>query len=148
MPIEIGEPGGADPRWWLLRTLASTVGMPFFALSSTAPLLLQWFSRTNDPRARDPYFLYAASNAGSLLGLLGYLLVEVGTTRTVQAIGWSVGFWAVAGLVVACAYIGARCALPRTGKARGSVKAERGTTNPGTGTGTGTRTARYGSSSR
>jgi spermidine synthase len=131
MPIEIGEPGGADPRWWLIRTLASIVGVPFFALSSTAPLLQRWFSRTNDPKASDPYFLYAASNAGSLLGLLGYLLVELGTTRTVQAMGWSVGFWAVAGLVVACAYISARWPVPRTGKA---VRAERGTTNPGTGT--------------
>ena len=71
MSIEIGEPGGGDPRWWLLRALAGTVGMPFFALSATAPLLQHWFSRTNDPKARDPYFLYAASNAGSLLGLLG-----------------------------------------------------------------------------
>src|SRR5687768_196893 len=70
LPVEIGEPGRADPRWWVLRALAATVGMPFFALSATAPLLQQWFSRTSHPRARDPYFLYAASNAGSLLGLL------------------------------------------------------------------------------
>ena len=56
MPIDIGEPGGADPRWWLLRTLALTVGLPFFALSATAPLLQQWFSQTNDPKAKDPYF--------------------------------------------------------------------------------------------
>jgi hypothetical protein len=139
MPIEIGEPGGADPRWWLLRTLASTVGVPFFALSATAPLLQQWFSRTNDPKARDPYFLYAASNAGSLLGLLGYLLVELATTRTVQAIGWSAGFWAVAGLVITCAYASVRRSLAQTGKARAWVNAERRTTNFGTGTGTGTR---------
>jgi hypothetical protein len=136
MPIEIGEPGGADPRWWLLRTLASTVGVPFFALSATAPLLQQWFSRTNDPKARDPYFLYAASNAGSLLGLLGYLLVELATTRTVQAIGWSAGFWAVAGLVITCGYASLRRALAQTGEARAWVNAERRTANPGTGTGT------------
>src|SRR5438094_4847238 len=61
MPIEIGEPGGADPRWWVLRVLARTVGLPFFALSATAPLLQQWFSHTNDPKARAPYFLYAVS---------------------------------------------------------------------------------------
>src|SRR5687767_11724750 len=82
LPIEIGEPGGSDPRIWLLRTLASSVGLPFFALSATAPLPQQWFSRTNDPQANDPYFLYAASNAGSLLGLLGYLLVELGAPRS------------------------------------------------------------------
>ena len=99
LPIEIGEPGDADPRWWLLRALAGTVGLPFFALSSTAPLLQQWFARTNDPKAHDPYFLYAASNAGSLLGLLGYLSVEPFAARSSQALGWSAGFWVVGGLV-------------------------------------------------
>ncbi len=118
LPIEIGEPAGADPRWWVLRSLAGTVGLPFFALSATAPLLQQWFSRTNDPRAEDPYFLYSASNAGSLLGLLAYLLVEPVATRTVQVTGWAVGFWAFAALVAACAYASVRRALPRTGEAR------------------------------
>ena len=45
-----------DSRWWALRVLAATVGLPFFALSATAPLLQHWFSRTSDRRARDPYF--------------------------------------------------------------------------------------------
>ncbi len=115
LPIEIGEPAGADPRWWVLRALAGTVGLPFFALSATAPLLQQWFSRTSDPRAKDPYFLYSASNAGSLLGLLGYLLVEPVATRSVQVTGWAVGFWAIAALVAACAYASVRRALPRNG---------------------------------
>jgi hypothetical protein len=118
MPTAIGEPGGADPRWWLLRTLARTVGLPFFALSATAPLLQQWFSRTNDTRAKDPYFLYAASNAGSLLGLLGYLMVEPAATRTVQAFAWSVAFWGVAALVTACGYVSIGRPLVRTGKTR------------------------------
>ena len=118
VPIEIGEPGSADPRWWVLRAMASTVGIPFFALSATAPLLQHWFSRTNDPKAKDPYFLYAASNGGSLLGLLAYLLVEPIATRRVQVSGWSVGFWTVAALVTACAYASVRRALPRTGNAR------------------------------
>ncbi len=108
LSIEIGEPGGADPRWWVLRALASTVGLPFFALSATAPLLQRWFSQTNDPRAKDPYFLYSASNAGSLLGLLAYLLVEPVATRSVQASGWSVGFWALAALVAGCGYASLR----------------------------------------
>jgi spermidine synthase len=113
LTTEIGDPGGSPPRMWLLRTLASTVGLPFFALSATAPLLQQWFSRTNDPQAKDPYFLYAASNAGSLLGLLGYLLVELGATRSVQVSGWSVAFWGVAALVTACAYASARVRRPQ-----------------------------------
>jgi hypothetical protein len=112
LPIEVGEPGGADPRWWVLRTLVGTVGLPFFALSATAPLLQHWFSRTADPGARDPYFLYAASNAGSLLGLLAYLLVEPLATRSTQVIGWTMAFWAFAALVAACAYASVRCSVP------------------------------------
>src|SRR5688572_8283384 len=106
LPVDVGEPGTADPRWWAVRVLAATVGLPFFALSATAPLLQHWFSRTSDRSARDPYFLYAASNAGSLLGLLGYLLVEPFASRTAQAAGWAAGFWAVASLIIACAYAG------------------------------------------
>ena len=116
LSIEIGEPGGADPRWWVLRALASTVGLPFFALSATAPLLQRWFSQTNDPRAKDPYFLYSASNAGSLLGLLAYLLVEPVATRSVQASGWSVGFWALAALVAGCGYASLRRELRTRGE--------------------------------
>ena len=105
LPVDIGEPGAADPRWWTLRTLLVTVGLPFFALSATAPLLQHWFSRTRDPRAPDPYFLYAASNAGSLLGLLGYLALEPAATRSAQAFGWAVAFWAVAALIGVCGYV-------------------------------------------
>jgi hypothetical protein len=108
LPIQIGEPEDAHPRLWLLRSLAGTVGVPFLALSATAPLLQHWFSRTSDPRANDPYFLYAASNAGSLLGLIGYVLIEPLAGRRSQAIGWSVAFWAVAALIAACAYAYAR----------------------------------------
>jgi hypothetical protein len=118
LSIEIGEPGGADPRWWVLRALASTVGLPFFALSATAPLLQHWFSRTDDPNAKDPYFMYSASNAGSLLGLLAYLLVEPVATRTVQVSGWSMGFWTFAALVAACAYVSVRRGVPRPSEAR------------------------------
>ncbi len=104
LPIEVGEPGGSDPRWWMFRALFVTVGLPFFALSATTPLVQQWFSRTADPRARDPYVLYAASNAGSLVGLLGYLAVEPLATRHGQALAWAISFWAAAVLVAACAY--------------------------------------------
>lgn len=129
LPIEIGEPTGSNPRWWLIRALGVTVGLPFFALSATAPLLQRWFSRTNDPNANDPYFLYAASNAGSLLGLLGYLVVEATATRSHQARGWSFAFWSAAALIVVCAYVGRQHEV-------------RTTTSAGTGsrTRTGTRT--------
>ncbi len=102
LPVRIGEPGDDEPQMWLLRTLGTTVGLPFFALSASAPLLQRWFAWTNDPGADDHYFLYAASNAGSLLGLLGYLLVEPAAARSLQVSIWSVAFLAVAALVTAC----------------------------------------------
>src|SRR5207253_2224880 len=49
----------------VVKLLAVAVGVPFFVLSTTAPLLQRWFAATGHPSARDPYFLYAASNAGS-----------------------------------------------------------------------------------
>jgi hypothetical protein len=62
----------ANPVYQVLWVLLISVGFPFFVLSANAPLLQKWFSTTGHAAARDPYFLYAASNAGSLLGLLAY----------------------------------------------------------------------------
>ena len=56
LPVDVGEPGAADPRWWALRVLAATVGLPFFALSATAPLLQHWFSRTSDRQGAGSVF--------------------------------------------------------------------------------------------
>ena len=64
-----------NPVGWLLLLLLVAVGLPFFALSATAPLLQEWFARSGHPSSGDPYFLYAASNSGSLLGLLSYPFV-------------------------------------------------------------------------
>lgn len=70
-------PPGAStfPVPWLILQLTLVSGLPFFAISSAGPLIQGWFARTGHHRANDPYFLYAASNAGSLLGLLAYPLV-------------------------------------------------------------------------
>lgn len=88
---------------WLIRTLAVTVGLPFFVVSTTGPLLQRWFSRTNDPRAKDPYFLYAASNIGSSLGLLGYpLFLEPTFNIAGQRMAWAAGFLVLAVLLVLC----------------------------------------------
>src|SRR6476661_4107334 len=80
-----------DPSLWLLACLAATVGLPFFIISSNSPLLQKWFSRTASDAARDPYFLYAASNAGSLLSLLAYpVLMEPFLTLRAQSRLWTV----------------------------------------------------------
>jgi len=94
---------------WLLVTLLTTVGLPFFVLSTTAPLLQSWFSNTGHHRAHDPYFLYAASNLGSLLALLSYpLILEPNLKVRTQSLIWS-GVYALAfALIVLCALVAIR----------------------------------------
>ena len=83
-------PQTGDPSVWLLTCLAATVGLPFFIISSNSPLLQKWFSRTTARSANDPYFLYSASNAGSLLSLLAYpVLFEPFFTLRMQSTIWT-----------------------------------------------------------
>ena len=84
-------PPSDNPSVWLLLCLAASVGLPFFIVSSNSPLLQKWFSRTATQSARDPYFLYSASNAGSLLALLAYpALMEPFFTLRAQGRLWTV----------------------------------------------------------
>ena len=98
----------ASPVWWLLATLAVMVGAPFFALATTGPLLQRWFSTTDHAKARDPYFLYAAGNVGSLGALVAYpFLVEPlfrlqGSTGPSQTKLFSVAYVAYVGLAALC----------------------------------------------
>jgi hypothetical protein len=97
------------PIFGLVALLAVAVGGPFFVLSSTSPLLQRWFAATGHPSAKDPYFLYAASNAGCLLGLLGYpLLLEPRLTLPEQQWVFAGAFCTYVGLVLACALVGLR----------------------------------------
>ena len=96
LPIGVPEkavallPSASSAPVWLLTTLLTTVGLPFFILSTNAPLLQSWFSHTSHRRARDPYFLYAASNFGSLLALLSYpLLLEPNLKLRDQSLLWA-----------------------------------------------------------
>lgn len=83
--------GGDDPVWGILLLLTVTLGLPYFVLSSTGPLMQQWSSRRVN--AGSPYRLYALSNAGSLLALLGYpFFFERVLSRQAQAGWWSAGF--------------------------------------------------------
>jgi len=97
-------PTQTSPIGWLLSTLLVTVGPPFFLLSATAPLLQRWFSHSDHKAARDPYFLYAVSNAGSLLSLLAFpfLLEPLLTIRT-QSVVWAVGYAGLVASIIACA---------------------------------------------
>jgi hypothetical protein len=72
IPAGLLERPDIKPVHQVLCVLLLSVGFPFLVLSANAPLLQNWFSTTDHRAAHDPYFLYAASNAGSLLGLLAY----------------------------------------------------------------------------
>lgn len=97
-------PAQGDPVFWLLGSLLRILGLPFFVISATAPLLQKWFSATRHPSARDPYFLYAASNAGSLIALVGFPLLLEPNLRLPQQSGLWAGLYGVlALLIIVCA---------------------------------------------
>jgi hypothetical protein len=101
-PGSVAPPTG-QPLAWLLLLLASTIGLPFFVLSTTASVLQHWLSRTDHPSGRDPYFLYAASNVGCLLALASYpVVIEPTFTLSQQSRLWAGGYVVFAALAVAC----------------------------------------------
>jgi len=100
--------GESNPILDVLLLLSLSVGLPFLVVSATAPLIQKWFTHTGHPAARDPYFLYAASNLGSMLALLGYpTLIEPrlhlrGDGWLTQTRLWSLGYFALALLIALC----------------------------------------------
>ncbi len=106
LPSSWGEPPPGDPYFWQLGLFAIAVGLPFVAVAANAPLLQSWFAMTSHPSARDPYFLYAASNLGSLIALLGYPLVlePVFGVRALSHI-WTGGFAVLIITLAMCAVV-------------------------------------------
>jgi protein-L-isoaspartate O-methyltransferase len=97
--------GGGEPLW-ILGVLTLAVGAPFFVLAAASPLLQRWLASTSHESAADPYFLYAGSNAGSLVGLLAFpLLLEPLLPASQQARIWAVGYGVFILLAVACAVV-------------------------------------------
>jgi hypothetical protein len=106
-------PGDGNPVLWLFWLLLLSVGLPFFLVSTSAPLLQKWFAGTGHPSAHDPYFLYAASNLGSMLALFGYPLVMEPNLRLFeQSWTWTVGYGLLIALTAACAWVALRSAAP------------------------------------
>src|SRR5215212_2041692 len=108
LPVAIASdarpPVSSNPTPWLLGTLLVTAGLPFFALAANGPTLQRWLAATRHRAGRDPYFLFAASNGGSLLGLLAYpLVVEPLLTLDGQSDAWAIGYVVALLLVLACA---------------------------------------------
>jgi hypothetical protein len=94
------------PALWLFGYLLTAIGLPVFLISTTSPLLQKWFTRTGHQSANDPYFLFAVSNAGSLLALISYpLLLEPLLRLSRQAQLWVVGYAVFLVLTVGCVLV-------------------------------------------
>ena len=105
-----GVPAADHVMLWLVGLFAFSIGVPFIALSATAPLLQHWFVATGHPK--NPYVLYAASNLGSFCALLAYpFAIEPFFSLRTQTLLWSLGF----SLLALC--IGAAACLAATGTA-------------------------------
>ena len=107
LPLAIAQGWGQLPaehqETFLLGLFAISIGFPFFALSANGPLLQAWFARSGLSQAENPYFLYAASNIGSLLALFVYpLLAEPLSTLTLQNGIWRDGYYLLIALIALC----------------------------------------------
>lgn len=107
LPIQLNKtaavPWNQWPTAWLLLQLLINVGPAFFVLALTTPLLQHWFATSTQASARDPYFLYAASNLGSFAALLGYpLFIELNWPLREQAWLWAAAFLGMPVLALVC----------------------------------------------
>ncbi len=112
-----------DPTWSILLLLGRTIGLPFFLLATTGPLVQAWYARRF--AGSIPYWLYALSNAGSMLALLSYpFLIEPVFTTQEQARMWSWGYVAFA-VVCAAAALGSWAVRDRAPEEAGVSKPSR-----------------------
>ncbi len=96
----------SQPALLVFELLLLTVGAGYFIVSSGSPVLQRWFATTNDPNAKDPYFLYALSNVGSMIGLFAYpFLIEPRFGLAEQAVLWRNGFLFLVVLFGICTFM-------------------------------------------
>lgn len=104
LPRDWAPPDESSPILWVLGLLLASIGLPFFAVATSSPLLQRWLANSAHPSASDPYYLYTASNLGSLAALLGYpLFVEPLLSLADQGYLWMFGYIAFLLLTVGCA---------------------------------------------
>ena len=107
LPVALPEnsipPTESNPTLWLMWTLLFAIGLPFFVVSTTSTLLQKWFANIGHHTSHDPYYLYAASNSGSLLALLSYpFLIEPNIGLSLQKNLWSGGYGGLCLLILGC----------------------------------------------
>ncbi len=104
IPAGWAPPADANPIPWMLRLMVVAIGLPFCVVATTSPLMQAWFSRLDHPASANPYALYVASNAGSMLALISYpLLIEPNLPLGAQSRFWAMGYGLFVMLSVACA---------------------------------------------
>src|SRR3990172_9910724 len=119
LPIIVGPDwkptGGEEPVARILLLLAATIGLPYFMLSTTGPLVQVWYATT---LKRIPYRLFSLSNIGSLLALVLYPVgLEPWVATRTQALGWSAAYAAFVLLCAVAAVFGSRAQPSRRGDA-------------------------------
>ena len=103
LPVDWFDAPNHNPVGLVLGGLSVSIGLPFLVLSAGAPLMQKWFAQCEHGAAEDPYFLYAASNAGSIAGLLAYpLILERQLTLSQQNHFWVFGYLLVLVLTSVC----------------------------------------------
>jgi SAM-dependent methyltransferase len=99
--------GDEEPSLRIILLLTVTIGLPYFLLSTTSPLIQAWYAKSYP--GKSPYRLFALSNLASMIALLGYpFFFEPNITTRNQAIGWSFGFGAFAVLIASAAWFALR----------------------------------------
>lgn len=106
LPASWSEPPSGSPYLWQLGLFSVAIGLPFMAVAANAPLLQAWFARTGHVQGGDPYFLYAASNLGSLIALLGYpfVLEPMIGLKALSSL-WAAGFVALIAALGGCFFL-------------------------------------------
>lgn len=121
LPAGLHPPASSHPALWQLGVMAAVVGGPFFIVAASAPMFQRWFSASDHKDAANPYFLYAASNIGSMGALLSYpLLVEPSLTLHEQSYSWA---WGYGGLIVMSALCAATVWRSRASTASPTIQA-------------------------
>ncbi len=105
LPESMVPPTDTNPTLWLVGILFISIGFPFFVISTTSPLIQKWFSQVGHHTSHDPYYLYAASNIGSLLALLSYpFIIEPNIGLNMQKLTWTGGYIGLILLIAACGW--------------------------------------------
>jgi SAM-dependent methyltransferase len=108
IPADAWKPIGDEaPTLRIILLLSATIGLPYFLLATTSPLIQAWFAKSYP--GQSPYRLFALSNLASMIALIGYpFVLEPNIATKLQAVGWSVGFGTFAVLIAGSAWYAMR----------------------------------------